>query len=306
MNVAQFPSLRNHGMISIDVETYDPDLKTLGAGYHRNGFIAGVAVGTEKGFREYYPIAHEGGGNLSKTKVLSWLKAQLALPVPKVGANLLYDLGYLEAAGIKVAGPFYDVQIAEPLLDETLRSYSLESLAQRYLKEGKREDAMVAWVVEHLGVKENKAKEYIYKVPVDIVAPYAIGDIDLPLRIFAKQRKLLEHAGLWNLFILECKLMPMLLAMRQRGVLVDLDRAEMLYKDYTARCATVLSKIKKTSGINVEIWSAKSIAQVFDKLKLPYSRTEKTNAPSFRKEFLIHHKHPVAGLIRDRAELLRR
>ena len=40
-----FPSLEGQGMISIDVETRDPDLKTKGPGYHRDGYIAGIAVG---------------------------------------------------------------------------------------------------------------------------------------------------------------------------------------------------------------------------------------------------------------------
>jgi DNA polymerase I-like protein with 3'-5' exonuclease and polymerase domains len=297
--MTSFPDLRGQGLISLDVETRDDDLKTLGAGYLRDGYIAGVAIGTEAGYREYYPVAHEGGGNLDKAKVFSWLRKQLAIPVPKVGAHLIYDLGFLEAADIKVAGPFYDVQIAEPLLDETLFTYSLESLGQRHTKGGKQDETMIDWIVEHVGCPRNKAKNFIYKAPGNVVRKYAISDIDLPLKIFAKQRKRLEALGLWDLFIMESKLIPMLLAMRQRGVRVDLGRAEELYGGYTKRCGAVLAKIKKMSGVDADIWSAKSIAQVFDKLNLPYARTEKTNAPSFRKEFLMHHPHPVAGLIRE-------
>lgn len=302
----KFPSLRGQGMISLDLETRDPDLKTLGPGYLRDGcYIAGVGIGTEAGYREYFPLRHEGGGNLDKNKVLPWVRTQLALPVPKVGANIIYDLGFLAAEGVNVTGPFYDVQIAEPLLDETLRTYSLESLAQRHLKESKSDDEMVQWITDNIKdekgkpVKANKAKDHIHKVPGHIARPYVIGDVDLPLRIFAKQKVLLERAGLWDLFVLECKLIPMLLAMRQRGVRVDLNRADQLYHEYTRRCDIILGKIKKTSGVDVQIWAANSIAQVFDKLNLSYPRTEKTKAPSFRKEFLAHHKHPVAGLLRE-------
>lgn len=296
---AEFPSLRGQGAIALDCETYDPDLKEKGAGYHRDGYICGVSIATEAGFRGYYPIAHEGGDNLPKAKVLSWLKTQLMLPVPKIGANLLYDLGYLAAADIKVAGPFYDIQNAEPLLSEDQYSYSLESIAQRHRKQGKREDKMVQWIVEKLEVRASKAKNYIYKVPGSIAREYAIGDVDLPLKIFARQKKELERAELWDLFEMESRLIPMLLAMRQRGVCVDLERADVLHREYTKRCEAVLHKIQKMSGIEVEIWAAKSIAQVFDKLNLPYPRTEKTDAPSFRKEFLMHHPHPVAGLLRE-------
>ena len=100
-----FPSLRGQGMIAVDCETNDPGLKKSGPGYHRDGFIAGVAVGTEAGFRAYYPIGHAGEGNLDKAKVLGWLKAELSDPaVPKVGTNLVYDLGFLKEAGSTFAG----------------------------------------------------------------------------------------------------------------------------------------------------------------------------------------------------------
>ena len=35
----------------------------------------------------------------------------------------------------------------------------------------------------------------IWRAPSDIVAPYAIGDVDLPLRIFAKQEDRAEEEG---------------------------------------------------------------------------------------------------------------
>src|ERR1700720_1438938 len=208
-----FPSLRGQGMIAIDCETNDPDLKNSEPGYHRGGFICGVSIGTESGFRAYYPIAHQGGGNLDKTKVLSWLKAELAdANVPKVGANLGYDLGFLAEAGVDVRGPLYDIQLAEPLIDETRRSYSLEALAQHYLEEGKIDAALEEWITGNLrddvGRKLNgrNFKSAIWRAPVSVVAPYAIGDIDLPLRIFAQQKIQLERLDLWPLFEIEISL----------------------------------------------------------------------------------------------------
>ena len=43
--------------------------------------------------------------------------------------------------------------------------------------------------------------------------------------------------------------------------------------------------MKDLTGIHIEIMAARSIATAFDKLKLPYDRTEKTGAPSFTKNF---------------------
>lgn len=297
IDVEHFPSLAGQGAIAIDCETFDPDLTKRGPGPHRDGYIAGIAVGTEAGYRNYFPIAHEAGPNLPRGTVLAWLSRELQSDVPKIGANLIYDLAFLAAVGVKATGPFFDVQIAEPLLDETRLSYSLETLAQHYLGEGKVEDQLEAWIVQHFGKKNPKAN--IWRAPSSIVAPYAIGDIDLPLRIFAKQEVELKKKGrLWDVFLMESKLMPMLLAMRQRGVRVDLDRAEQLYKELTTKQDEASAAIKAMTGIKIAPWNARSLAGIFDHLGLEFPRTPKTDAPSFTKAWLEHHPHPVTNLIR--------
>ena len=290
-----FPSLEGQGLISIDVETRDPDLKTKGPGYHRDGYIVGIAVGTEAGFRKYYPIAHEAGGNMDKDQVLSWLRPQLALPVPKVGANLIYDLGFFRAAGVFVNGPYYDIQIAEPLLCESRMSYSLEALSQIYLGEGKKEDEMEAYLIEHFGKKNPKGN--IWRAPGDVVAKYAEGDVDLPLRIFAKQKLQLESEGLWDLFILESKLIPMLLDMRFRGVRVDLSKAQEMYDELTAKQEAELAAIEEIAQTKISPWRAADLAVLFDALNLEYPRTPKTNAPSFTALWLERCSYPIAQKI---------
>jgi DNA polymerase I-like protein with 3'-5' exonuclease and polymerase domains len=295
----EFPSLSDQGIIAVDIETFDPDLLERGPGAQRDGRIVGIAIGTEAGFRAYYPVDHAIGGNCDKNRVYCWLSEQLSLPVPKCGANLLYDLDFLTAAGVQVAGPFYDIQVAEPLIDENRFTYTLASLAKKYLNEEKQESAMADWLVRAFGDDEN-IKSNIWRAPASIVAPYAISDVDLPLRIFAKQRHALNIMGIWDLFIMECKLIPMLLAMRQRGVRVDLARAEEMYAALNTQHARVLEQIKIATGFeNVSLWAADELALIFDKLNIRYPRTEKKGAPSFRREWLDHHPHPVTHLIKQ-------
>jgi DNA polymerase I-like protein with 3'-5' exonuclease and polymerase domains len=291
----EFPDLSNHGLIAIDVETYDPELSIRGPGAQRDGRLVGLAIGTEAGFRAYYPIDHEIGPNLPRECVLHWARRELNHPVPKIGANLLYDLDFLAAAGVSITGPFYDVQIAEPLLDENRLSYSLESLAQKYLDEGKQEDNLTQWIIGTFGKVDVKSN--IWRAPAQIVGPYAESDVDLPLRIFAKQKPILETQGLWDLFILESKLIPMLLAMRQRGIRVDLARAEELYASLKQRQEAVIEELKRTTGLVVDIWAAESIARIFDQAGVPYEWTEKTHAPSFRRGWLENCELPAAALL---------
>ena len=296
-----YPSLEGQGAIAIDVETFDPELKTRGPGAYRDGYICGVSVGTEAGFRRYYPIMHEMGENLDKEKVVKWLRRELKRPVPKIGANLLYDLAYFAAEGIEVTGPFYDVQVAEPLLDENRLSYNLETLSRDWLKEGKVQNVMKEWLVAAFG--ETNYKSNIYRAPASVVGPYAEGDVDLPLRVFALQKKELEKRGLWDLFLLESKLIPLLLAMWKRGVRVDLDKAGQLYEQLAGRQIDTIDEIKRLSGIEPDIWAAYSLAQIYDSAGIPYLRTEKTNKPSFRKEWLASCTDPVSKLIMEARRL---
>ena len=66
-----FPNLQNADIISIDVETRDDNLSDKGAGDVRDGYIAGLAVATRDN-AWYFPIKHEGGGNLDRRQVLKW------------------------------------------------------------------------------------------------------------------------------------------------------------------------------------------------------------------------------------------
>jgi len=45
------------------------------------------------------------------------------------------------------------------------------------------------------------------------------------------------------------------------------------------------------------------VANVFDMLKIEYPRTDKTEAPSFTKNFLQEHKHPVVNMIAKAREI---
>ena len=64
-----------------------------------------------------------------------------------------------------------------------------------------------------------------------------------------------------------------------------------------------LQQIEKETNVRPQIWAARSIAEVFENLKIPFERTEKTDAPSFTKNFLQEHEHPVVNLIAKAREV---
>jgi DNA polymerase I-like protein with 3'-5' exonuclease and polymerase domains len=55
--------------------------------------------------------------------------------------------------------------------------------------------------------------------------------------------------------------------------------------------------------LDVDIWAARSVAQVFDRLGVEYPRTAKSNEPSFTTNWLQNCEHPIAGLVREAREI---
>ncbi len=120
----------------------------------------------------------------------------------------------------------------------------------------------------------------------------------------------MESEGTWDLFDkIERRLLPMLLAMRIRGVPVDTDHAERMLGTLEESYQTTIARIKDASGITPDIWAADSLAKLFDSLGIQYPKTEKKisektgkesgGKPSFRKEWLLSHPHPVAQLVNE-------
>ena len=88
--------------------------------------------------------------------------------------------------------------------------------------------------------------------------------------------------------------------MRFKGVRVDLEKANNIKHSLIHKEKKILSKIKALTGVDIEIMAARSIAKAFDKLKLPYDRTEKE--PSFTKT-LQNHPHELPKAIAEAREL---
>jgi len=59
----------------------------------------------------------------------------------------------------------------------------------------------------------------------------------------------------------------------------------------------LLKKVKDETGVLIEPWVATSIAKAFDAVGLSYPTTDNSNAPSFTKQFLTSHEHPLAQWI---------
>jgi len=85
----EFPDLSGYDEIANDLETKDTDQVKMGSGsITGNGKITGIAVAVS-GWSGYFPIAHEGGGNMDRKMVLKWLQDVLNTPSDKVSGSIL-------------------------------------------------------------------------------------------------------------------------------------------------------------------------------------------------------------------------
>lgn len=292
-----FPDLSSAPEIAIDLETCDPNLESLGPGWPRkDGFIVGYAVAVD-GWKGYFPVAHQGGGNLDKAIVERWVKKILSLPSDKVFHNAAYDVGWLKATGFTVHGTIYDTMIAAPLLDENRFSYALNSLGFDYLKEIKSEQLLKEAAAE-FGVHPKKG---LWKLPAMHVGPYAEQDAALTLKLWHHLRTLIRRDELESIFALETKLLPILIDLTFRGIRFDREKCASVIKTLQEKEKENLLKIRNLSGEHVDIWAAASIAKAFDKLKIDYPRTA-NGQPSFTKTFLEGIEHPIGNLILESRE----
>ena len=295
----KFPDLTQYCEIAIDLETKDTDLVKMGSGsVTGNGRITGIAVAVS-GWSGYFPIAHEGGGNMDRKMVLKWLQDVLNTPSDKIFHNAMYDVCWLRSIGLRIQGRIIDTMIASALVDENQMRYDLNSCAKRYTGQGKDEAALYT-AAKEWGVD---AKAEMYKLPAIYVGAYAEKDAEITLALWQELKKEIDHQDIWDIWELETKLFPCLIDMRFLGVRVNEEQAAIEKKTLMEQEQNLLTEVKNETGIEVQIWAARSISQVFDKLKLPYDRTLKTKAPSFTKNFLFNHPHPLVKQIARAREI---
>ena len=276
--VSELPAWPTRGRVCVDIETRDPQLKQLGLGVRRDGYMIGVAFAIDGGPSAYLPIRHANGRNLEPVHVLSYLRDQAKdFKGEIVGANLPYDLDYLaEEDVIFRQAMFRDVQVAEPLLDELQFSYGLDAILKRRGIEGKDETLLKA-AAEAWGVNP---KSGMWELPPEFVGAYAERDVTGPLELLRQQEAELDAQGLRSVWDLESRLLPVLLKMRRRGVRVDFDKLDEVETWALEREVSALRRITHKTGINLDTsdtTKTSSMVPVLQDIGLKIPTTDKGN-----------------------------
>ena len=296
---SEYPDLRHAKEIAIDLETKDPNIKTKGAGWATfDGHIVGFAVAA---FDQqwYFPIHHDAGGNMDEGITVAWMQEVLKTPATKIFHNASYDVGWLKVNGFQINGPIVDTMIAAALINENRFSFSLNACAKDYLGAIKNEtflnEKAKEWGID--------AKADLWRLPAGYVGFYAEQDAALTLRLWQQFKTEISKQSLNDVWDMEMELLPILINTRMRGIRVDEDQAAKLKKEFKRKESEVLSSIKSQTTLDVDIWAARSVAQVFDRIGVDYPRTPKSDEPSFTQNWLVNCNNPIAQLIREAREI---
>lgn len=304
--VSSLPSWAGAKRVAIDLETHDPQLRQLGPGVRRDGRIVGISFAIEDGPRAYLPVGHHSD-NLDPQHVFDYLKDQsAAFDGIVVGANLGYDLDYLWQAGLTFpkVKQYRDIQVAAPLVDELHDRYSMEAIAGRMGIPGKKEDHLRE-VAQSLGLHP---KRDMWKMPARHVGEYAEHDTVLPLTILRRLERDIDEQDLWSIYDLECRLTPILVKMRRRGVAIDLNHLQKVEEWSMAQQVEAHNKIFHLTGYRLgieDINKASAKAQVLLKSGVSEGdlpRTPKNKQYSIDKFLLArlasHKNEAAAALLR--------
>lgn len=292
--MASLPAWHGARRVAIDIETSDPDLKKLGPGPRRTGFITGVAFAIEDGPAHYLPVAH-AEDNLPKEAVWAYLRDQFAnYQGELVGAYLAYELSYFlhERFRFHPEARFRDVGIAAPLISEIEEGYSLQAIATRLGLKGK-DETLLNEAAQAYGVTSKGGMRHL---PARFVADYATQDVRLPLEVFDRQRPLLAAQKLEGIFDLESKCLPVLARMQQVGVAVDQKQLDFVESWSIEQETEALAKIRHHTGIAIEldqITQPKLLERILQAIGIVVGRTAK-GLPNIDKDALAKIDHPVA------------
>ena len=294
--------------VAIDIETYDPNLKTKGLGAIRqNGFITGVAVATGKD-TVYFSLKHSDDDKSEEELKEFWDQMNTKLlqndKIAKVFHNAIYDVCWLRATtGKMLKGRLLDTMVAASVIDENRFKYGLDALAKDFLGENKYKYDLQEKTFEWSGGMQRDPMSNMHKLPSSVVKDYAKQDVDLTLKLWNLFNKKLDKTlytkaennkvyTCRNIFELETRLFPCLVEMKFKGVKIDVQKLEHFGKRLERCKNKIIRFIKLKTTVDVQIWAASSLKNLLDNQKIKdYAKTPKSGMPKLPKDYLKTHSN---------------
>ena len=269
--------VENSPEISVDVETTGLDIWT-------GDRVIGIAVSDDK-TAYYFPFGHNEGYNLPLNYKERVYEAIDKVP-HLITFNGKFDFQAMYQDGFNRVDGWEDVMLAAHLMNENEPSFALKRLADRYFGQGTSADEaeLTRQIKSRFGRTAKKGE--IWRLPSDVVAPYACSDTLLTYRLRDFYRPHLER---WSLATLhdEVQLYNRILNQIEiHGVLIDTEYIHETRQTIGPRMAELKSLINASVGYEINPQSPKQLKEYFG-----------TSGTS--KEILELLDDPVAQMVLD-------
>jgi DNA polymerase-1 len=217
-----------------------------------------------------------------------------------IGQNVKFDMLICRRAGLDLAEPLFDTMVAAYLVNPGRREYGLDALVL---------DAFGHKMIPITDLLGPKCKDCTMdQVAVARVAEYAAEDAVMTWRLWERLEKDLAAKGLASLARdVEMPLVPVLAAMEDAGVAVDLAVLSEISADLESRLARLERDIYGAAGHEFAINSPQQLGQVlFDELDLKsVKKTTVGKRPSTDAAVLedLARLHPLPRLVLEYRQL---
>jgi len=305
----ELPDLSGFNEIAVDTEEKDQGLLDgRGPGWAfgpSGGFVAGVSAAWREGSEVrsiYVPIRHPDTSCVDKDKVANWLGH---IYKRKRGRTVFcksdFDIGWTEA-DLNLAPPINidDIGCQAMMLDENRRpergfetAYGLDAIANWCGVEGKDDKALRDAAFD-FGFKGTDVKKNLWRMPARYVGPYAEQDARATLLCHEHMRPQVTRDEMDDAYNTEMGLVPMVHAMRKRGIRINAERAWNLHERLYARAELVFKRIKDEIKVNVgidEIRQQRWLIQWCETLGVDYQSHFKEEKASFGKDWMRGDPH---------------
>jgi DNA polymerase I-like protein with 3'-5' exonuclease and polymerase domains len=184
---------------------------------------------------------------------------------PIVCHNASYDWRMLKNMGVTLPlDRLDDTVIRATLINEHEPNYSLDMLADKYLKR-RKETQIYEYMAQRFGGRPTRHAQIgrIAMAPWEIVSPYAKVDAELTHDLWQWQELEIERQGIEGIVAFERAVMPAVIEAECHGIRVDVDAAERAVETLTEAIDRLMAELFSLSGKIFNIQSPKQVREIY-------------------------------------------
>ena len=234
------------------------DTETTGLEWVRDR-LCGIAIYCD-GQSFYFPFRHGEGINLPLDLLRVLIRDVLTSDKVHIGHHYSFDMKILAADGMAIPEKIEDTLLLAHLMDEN-EAHKLEELGKKYLGKdyGDAEEKLLEEIHTRYKKKGKDAKSYLWKLPPEIVAPYAEQDVRTTWELREFYIPYAKRWDVYNLWESVCNFQRYATQIELRGIKLDTSLIHQYIAEAEEKVNEYLLAIQKDAGYEANPASSKQM-----------------------------------------------